>query len=454
MVVTAGLLLAGCAIHLQVPPADSGPPRAVAPAAKISHIAVIGRLSHLQLGAIFDRLTLAPVESGQHSQLASWKVRVQRAGKATVSGVNGRVCLRQPFSGAGHVMVFSKKLEHQVAATLVVCGLPVLTEDNKLRLGAAEARVEVDRQTVLRRTSIVYQQIEAIISQQMAPLLTAAVTDMAVPLTSVMTPLGEALAAAVALPGGACLKLRPDQITLGQPEVDPGSIRLAASVRARPTIELPCAAQEGPVSALRLLISRDLRHPPTVLRLPVGVAVADQRDAVLKVLRGAGRIRTRSGWIEILDATLATSGGALLARLQVRGESNSRWLGMDWRRAIDGEVALWGRPELGPTHLGVREMKITLSSDDLLTDVSAAMERGGLGEAVASELRWPRADLDARARAMLAGIAQPLQVGGAEMPIRVDTRKVTVVGARAVDGRLIFDFDFEGHVVVGDTRRR
>ena len=446
--------LTGCAIHLRIPRADPGAARAVTPAVVESHIAVVARLSHAQLGAIFDRVAIAPIEAGQDSPIASWKVRVQRAGKATVSGARGRVCLRQPLRSAGHVKVLNRRLEHQVAAHLMVCGLPVVTEDGMLRLGDAQATVHVDRQTVARRTAIVYEQIEAIIAQQISPALSAAVADAAVPLASALAPLRQALALPVALPGGACLKLRPDQIRLGRPEVDPGHVRLTASVRARPTVELPCALGSAPLQPLALKITPGLRHPLATLRLPVAVAVTDQREAVRKLLRGAGRIETRSGWFEVHDVSLGTGDGHLVATLQVRGESRSRWLGMGWRRQIDGEVALWGRPAVGPTHLGVQDMQVTLDSGDLLADLSAAMQRQGLNKAMAAKLRWPKADLNARARTMLARIARPLQVGGDQIPIRIDTRKFGVVGARAAGGQLIFDFDFEGHVVVGDVKRR
>ena len=447
-------LAASCAIHLRAEAPEPGPARALAPKASPSHVAVVGRLRHSQLGSIFDRLQMQPVVVGQQVSLAGWKVGVERAGKAAVGASNDDLCLRQSYVAIGEVMIADKRVEHRARGTVAVCSRPVLTEDGMLRLGAPRANVQIERRMVLRRTEVVRQQLERILRERFASRLAAAVGAAAIPVAEVLGPIQRGLAAPIALPGGACLRLRPDQFRVARAEVDPSAIRLTASVRTHPAVQRPCAGPADKTAAPQIILVSDLRHPPTLLRLPVSVPVSELGAALSRKLRDAGRLTTRTGWLEILNATVVASDAAILARLSVRGQTRTSLLGLQWKRDVRGELLLWGRPELGPTHLGVQSLQVAAQSDEVLAEFGAALRRAGLIESVAARLRWTRASLTKRALAMIDGVARPLRVGREPMPVRVDTNKIAPVGIRASGGRLVFDFDFEGTVVVGDTRRR
>ncbi len=448
------VMSAGCAIHLRAPEPDVGRPKAVAPAPKEAHIAVVARLSNVRLAAMLNRITVKPIEMGRDATLASWKLKIRREGDSKVRASQEHLCLELPFVGEGHVAWLGKRLRHVVRAAVSVCAQPELTPEGNLRLRKPTTSVRLRRQTIARTTAILYDQLEAVLKAQVGPLLSRELAKKSISMVEVLAPIHEGLTRPMKLPDGACLKLRPGLLRLARPEVDPTHVRLALSVLARPTIERPCVPEPPSKDQIRLQVVPRLRHPQTRLRLPVGVALGGLQKELSGKLKAMGRIRTKDGWVEVTGLTLKTARHVVLAKAAIRGEVKSRWLGMDWRREVSGDVLLWDRPTAGPKWVGLRQLKLMVQSDDALADLAVAMRRDGLVEIATRQLRWPRSDVDKRARALVTGLARPLTFAGERIPLSIDTRRLELVAVSAHQGRIEIDFDFAGYVVLGDTRRR
>jgi hypothetical protein len=359
-----------------------------------------------------------------------------------------------PFVGEGKVAWLGKEIAHVVRADVSVCARPVLAGDGTLRLDKPATDVRLHRRTIARTTAILYQQLEGMLKARVAPLLGRELARQSVSVVTVLKPLRDALAKPMKLPEGACLKLRPGLLRLARPEVDPSHVRLAVSVLARPTVERPCVAGPPAADNLQLEIVPGLRHPQTRLRLPVGIALAGLRADLKRRLVAMGRVRTRDGWVEITDLTLETARELVLAKAAIRGEVVSRWLGMSWRRTVSGDVLLWGRPTVGPKHVGLEQLNLAVETDDALADLAAALRRDHLVELATRHLRWPRQDVHKRGRALVAKLARPLTIAGERIPLSIDTQRLELLSVRAHQGRIEIDFDFAGYVVLGDTRRR
>jgi len=447
-------ICSGCAIHLQAPEPDLGRPPPLAPAPERSHISVVARLAHARLAAMVDGVRIEPIELGRDATLASWKLRVERKGRARVRAEGARLCLTLPFEGVGSVSWMGKRLAHKMPADVTVCARPELAADGRLRLRRPKAAVRLGRRTIARSTAILYEQLEDMLRARVGPMLSREVGKVAMPLVDVLRPVREALARPVPLPDGACLKLRPGQLRVGAPDVDPGFVRWSVSVIARPTVERPCTAGLARPSDIDLKVAPGLVHPQTRLRLPVGIALAAIEGELARKLKAKGRIRTQQGWVQITDLKLATSGSAVLAKAAIQGEVISRWLGMDWHRKVSGNVLLWGRPEAGKEKIGLQKIHLAVQTDDALADLAVALRRERLQEIARAHLLWPRRSVESRARRLLAGLAKPLKISGQHVPLKVTTHKMAIAGVRAQKGRIEIDFDFVGYLVLGDTARK
>lgn len=444
---------AGCAVRLVAPQPDPGGLKPVRVAARPSHVAVVARLAHTQVAALVDTLTVQPVDLGQQVQFAGWKLHIERAGKVTVRADNDRLCVAMPFSGAGRIEVVGKTLERALRAELDACAELKLAPGAVLTLVRPTAAVRVGGRVVGGMTQVLYDALEHHLRAVVSPQLLRATTELRIPLTDALEPLLIALDRPRELADGACLKLRPERVRLGQPEVDPTQVRLAISAVTRPTVERPCAPPSPPQKPV-LEVVEELDHPMTELDLPIGVAVRELREPLLAELRKAGRIRHAGGWVEVTDVTLHTAAGAVLARATVIGETEMRLFGLGWTREVGGQVTLWGVPGVTEQFVGVDKVELAVDTDDAVTDLVASLRASDLRASVQRRLRWPRADLEKQAAKLLTGLAAPLKVGDQSLPVRIETRALTIESARANADRVEVQVHFEGQIVIGSTRRR
>jgi hypothetical protein len=167
-----------------------------------------------------------------------------------------------------------------------------------------------------------------------------------------------------------------------------------------------------------------------------------------------GRMETAQGWLQVGKVKLSTSRGALLVRAAVTGELRDKLLFVPITRKIQGEVVLWGVPELDKDGIGLSNVSLDVQSDDTLVDFGASLKRSALVDTVQKKLRIPRAKIEGEARRALANLGSGVEVAGEKLPIQVETELLTLEQVAASGQRLDVIVRFVGHVIVGDTARK
>ncbi len=449
----------GCAVHLRTPDPDLEDRTPVRPAGEPSSIAAVARLSHDSLARLVEQQT-AKAQAGQEQMgmlAATWQL--QRDGRVLAkSDDRGRLCFTLPFAGKGAVAALGQRLERDLKAQVSVCALPQLDSGGSLRLRDPDARVLIDRSTIggplAMLVDAVANKLQSVAGQEAVERLRA----LSVPTGDFLTPLLETLSQPLVLPKDACLKLRPLSVWLAQPAVDPTALRLGAAVQAMPTVEQPCSREAASAAVRRprppVAVTENLEQPKTFLLLPMGLSLDSLAGQVQASVDQLGKIETAQGWMQVGKVKLSTSRGALLVRAQITGELRDKLLFIPITRQVQGEVVLWGVPELTAAGIGLANLNLDVQSDDTLVDLGAALRRSALVTAIQSKLLIPRATIEGEARKALANLGPGVDVGGEKLPIRVETEQLTLEQVAASGQRLDVIVKFVGHIIVGDTARR
>ena len=453
------IMTSGCTVHLRTPDPDLVDRTPVRPAGEPSSIAAVARFNHDSLARIVEQQTSKALAGKEQLGILAAHWQLQREGRVLARGDDrGRLCFTLPFAGKGVVAAIGQSLEHDLKAQVSVCARPQLDGNAALRLVEPDARVLIDRSTIGGPLALlvdaVASKLQSVAGQEAVERLRALV----VPTGDFMTPLLETLHQPLSLANDACLKLRPLSIWLAQPAVDPTAVRLGAAVQAMPTVEQPCV-QESARPAVRsvrtpVAVTDNLQQPKTFLLLPIGIALDSLAEQVQASVQQLGKIESEQGWLQVGKVRLSTSRGALLVRAQITGELRDKLLFIPLTRKIQGEVVLWGVPELTREGIGLANLNLDVQSDDTLVDLGASLRRSVLVATIQSKLRIPRAKIESEARRSLANLGPAVNVGGEKLPIRVETEQLTLEQVAAAGQRLDVIVRFVGHIVVGDTARR
>lgn len=452
-------LLSGCALHVRAPDPDLAAPRPVPPSHEISYLAAVARMPLPTLGTLLETQALQPLHMEDRSGFLGWAFDMQRAGNVVVRAQDGILCFLVPFHGRGKVTALGGSMEKALDAAVDVCARPRLTPSGLLRLEAPAVRVSMNRvdfgAAAAPLMANLTERLEKIVGTQVADYL----KTLQVPVGDFVTPTTAALYRPIPLQQGACLQLRPLSLRLAQPEADPSTLRLAASIATQPTVEEPCGPAQKP-QRLAMAVDDDLQHPETTLTLPIAVRLQTVRDQVLAELQRLGHIELagkgnpKQGWIEVTGLELKSAGGALLARAKIRGEVRDRFLFIPFTRKIDGEFLLWGVPVLTEKAIELSKVQVDLETDDSLTSLGAALQRQHIAEVLGERLRIPRAQIEGQAKAALQSLAKGVSVGGVALPVRIETHKLTLDEVRTQGQRLEVLVRFQGYVVLGETARQ
>ena len=449
----AVLTLSSCALHLRAPDLDVGADRPVAPATEPSHLAAVVRLPLPVVAALVEQQVTEPIERTEKVGPMTWTLQVARQGSIVARSDGGNLCFDVPFRGTGTVTALGGKLERKLDAHIGLCAVPHLGPRGVLTLNDVTVRVQVAHSDLGPLTKPLFDGLAAQLEQVAGRQLIDYLKTLEIPANQAWAPLTAMLSRDIALPQGACLRLRPQALELGQPEVDPSALRLSVHVTALPTVEQPCAKVPPSLASVPVTVSGDLQHPPTRLLLPVGIGLEKLGEEVGKSLHALGRIETGNGWLEVQGVRLGTARDVLVVRAQVKGEVRDSVLWIPYHRAVDGEVLLWGVPQLDETVVRLASVQMDLRTDDGLTELGAALKRARLTEIVEKKLQVPRALLERQAREALLDIGKGLEFAGQRMPVRIDTETLQLEKARAMAGRLEVQVRFVGQIVIGDTNR-
>ncbi len=452
-------LLSSCALHVRAPEPDLPAQRPLPPSNEISHIAAVARLPLPMLAALLEKEALPPVHMEDHSGFVGWSFDVQRSGRVGARAQDGILCFQVPFHGTGRVQALGGSMEKALDATIDVCSRPKLTPSGLLRLEEPAVRVSMDRVDFGGPARPIFDNMAAHLERLTGKQIADYLRTLQVPVGDFVRPTTAALYKPFPLRPGTCLQLRPLSLRLAQPEVDPVSLRLAASIATQPTVEEPCGPAQRPQS-LPMVVDDNLQHPETTLVLPIAVQLDTVRSQVLAQLQALGPIQLAGagdpsqGWIEVTGLKLYSAGGALLARAQIRGEVRDRFLFMPFTRKIDGEFLLWGTPRITDAGVDLRNVQVDLETTDRLASLGAALQRQHIAEILGEKLRIPRTQVEQQARQALQSLATGVMVAGEHLPVRIDTRTLTLQDVRTAGQRLEVLVRFTGYVVLGDTTRR
>jgi hypothetical protein len=451
----------GCAIHLVAPTPDVG--RAgVVPPAPTSGLAIVAVVGEAELTSWLTGVTSAPAHFGQSSAIVgSWSLDVARSGKAHAYGRDDEICFDLPFTANGQLEVFGRRLDRALQARVLACAVPRLRANASLAFDSPHVTFHLDGARMEMSSKILATTFGRYLADVAAPAIQAALDHAAVPMAERLQQAAAPLFATVDLGQGACLRLRPQRLVIGQPVVEGRGLRLPSQLDIRPTVEAPCVGAsdaagrrpEPTAETLPVVASPDLRIQKTRLVLPIGVATEQLTASLAQGLRTSGRLRFDRGWVEIVDARLDTAGGLLLVRARVKGELQGKVLGLvPWRRAIDGEVLIWGLPHVQDGVISLADPKLDVRSDDDVGEVAVALQRDGLTKRTAALLRIDTAPMLRQAEATIATMARGLKLGTTVLPIRAVQASLAVERVRGVGGRVVVDVVFVGHIVVGGVQ--
>jgi hypothetical protein len=455
------LLLPACALHIVAPEPDVRTLQAVEPAQETSYIAAVARLPLMQLAAIVEQYALPPVHQGGDAGPIHWSLDILRAGIVTPRADAGALCLLVPFKVAARAQTFGTNLDKVLTATVDVCARPELTPDGALHLQNAVARVNLQQLSLPGPLSmlsdVAIDRLQNLVARQLSDLISKTTLPVAVALA----PMTVALRKPMALQQQACLKLRPQGITTSQPDVDPTALRMAIVVSALPTVEQPCvteAPQENARRPVQIDVTRDLIVPETRLLLPIGVGLeAVQAQASAQLITGKplplGKPGDERGWIQLDAIRLDSAKGALLIHVKVHGELADTFLWLPIHRKIDGEFVIWGVPEVTATDIRLTNVQLDMACDDRLVELGVALKKADLTAQIADKVRLPRETIEAQARQAVLGMARPMEMGGQQVPVRIEIKQLAIERVRAAGQRLEVLVRFVGQILVGATDR-
>ncbi len=467
--------LAGCALQVEVPRPD---PVARLPPVKapMGSLSLAVELEPAQLAAAIDGATAEPLRYGQRSAIVGgWSLQVERRGAVGVTAEDGRLCVRMPFAGQGRIEVLGRALDHAVDGALVLCARPRVRPDAHLVLEDAEVRVEVDRRRVELATRVLVETLQAALGDGPAAAARRRCEALAIPLAPLVQSRLQALRAPIALEAdvdaaasfgrdgrsarrevaGACLRVRPERLMVGQPVVSDGRRRSPARLEGRPSGSLPCGADgAAPAGAPPVAVAGDpdLRALPLALTLPLAMRLDDLAPRAAAALRDRGAIALAGGGaVTLRSPRIAAAAGRLTVRADIAGQVRDRWLGVvPVRRDVVGALAIWGTPVLEEGAVALREVRFDLGGGDRVQAIATALQRDPISAAMGRALRLPTAPLLQRAEAMLNQLDAGIAMGdGSRIPARVDRKALSLKGVRVESGWLIVEAAFVGHVVIG-----
>ena len=346
----AGALLAsGCAVQLRAPTPDALQTRPIAAPTSLGSLSMGVRLDAATLASWLDDATAAPTHYGQAAAMVGrWSLDIRRQGPAKVWADGDRICVALPFQGDGQIEVLGQRLQRTVSAALRVCARPRVRPDAHLTLQDVTIGVELDRSRMELATRVLIETMARHLGDIVAQTTKARVDGLAVPLAPLVLPRLAALRRPIDLGEGACLRVRPERVWIGQPVVEDAALRLPLRLDARPSAELPCAqgeqAESDPAGGIAIAGDPDLRVIDLRLRLPIGVTLRSMEPALGQALAGRGKIALADGgWVQVGAVRLDSAGGALLVRAQIEGALRGRVLGAcagrtrrQWRSAVLG----------------------------------------------------------------------------------------------------------------------
>lgn len=446
--------LSGCALHLRAPELDPSGARPVEPSAEPSHLAAVVRLPLPVVAALVEQQVTEPIERTEKVGPLVWSLTVARQGRIVARAENENLCLGVPFRGAGTVSALGARLERALEARVDLCTLPHLGPTGILTLRDVSVRVHVAHSDLGAMTRPLFDGLATQLEQVAGAQLLSYLRTLEVPADQAWAPLLNLLAQDIPLARGACVRLRPQAIELGQPDVDPSALRLSVDVTALPTVEQPCAAAPSSTRPVPFRVNADLQHPKARLLLPIGLGLDGLGAEVGQALHALGRIEADDGWLEVQSVTLSSARDMLVLRAKVRGEVRDSVLWIPYTRAIDGELLLWGEPLLDDTSLRLAKVQLDLRTEHGLDQLGVALHRARLTEVVEQKLRLPRGGIEKQARDAVTELGKGLQLAGQQVPVRIDTDSLALERVRAVPGRLEVQVRFVGQIVIGDTDRR
>ena len=446
--------LSGCALHLRAPELDLGAARPVEPATEPSHLAAVVRLPLPVVAALVEQQVTEPIERTEKVGPLVWSLTVARQGRIVARAENENLCLGVPFRGSGTVTALGARLERNLDARVDLCALPHLGPTGILTLRDVSVRVHVAHSDLGAMTRPLFDGLATQLEQVAGTQLLSYLRTLEVPANEAWAPLLTLLAQDIPLARGACVRLRPQAIELGQPEVDPSALRLSVDITARPTVEQPCTAAPASLRPVPFNVNGELQHPKARLLLPIGLGLDGLGAEVGKALQALGRIEAEDGWLEVQSVALSSARDMLVLRAKVRGEVRDSLFWIPYHRAIDGELLLWGEPILDDAWLRLGKVQLDLHTEHGMDQLGVALHRARLTEVVEHKLRVPRLAIEKQARDAVAELGKGLQLAGQQVPVRIDTDSLSLERVRAVPGRLEVQVRFVGQIVIGDTVRR
>lgn len=455
---SASAVLGGCVAHLRAPEPDLRDLTPVRPAAQVSSIAAVARIPYATLGKLIEH-ELPPRASGTERLGmvdATWQVWRDGAIGARPDE-RGRLCFDAPFAGKGAMAAFGQRLERELRASLHLCAVPYLDQAAVLRLRDVDARVLVDRNALGGPLQSLLDAVAERLQRVGSAETTDRIRHLSIPMLDAMAPVQTAIARPMDVGQQGCLKLRPQEARLAQPGIDPSALRIAAAVDALPTVERPCAQEAGPrpgSGRIATTVVDNLLQPKTSLWLPVSTALELLQPEVQRAVDAMGVIRSAQGWLKVGKVQLATSRGHLLARAQVDGEVQDRVLFIPVKRTVKGEVVLWGVPTVTARGVELADLQLDVQSEDALVDLAAGLRRSELSRIVAGKLMITKEKIDGDARRALAAMAQTVDIGSQQLPVRVEIEQLGLEQVTAAGQRIEVLVRFVGQVVVGDTGQR
>ncbi len=455
------LAASACTLHVVAPEPDVRTIAAVEPAAETSFLAAVARLPLMQLAGIVEHYALVPVHRTGDSGPVHWGIDVARGGIVTPRAEQGALCLLVPFRVAAHAQALGANLDKTLGADIDLCARPTLTPAGELHLDNVVARVNLQNLNLpgplAMLSSVAVDALQNLVARQLVELL----GKLTLPVTAAVAPMTTALNRPMALQQQACLKLRPQGITTSQPEVDPSALRLAIVVAALPTVEQPCVAVlpgQAPPRPVAITVARELNVPETRMLLPIGVSLdAVQAQTERQLITGKplplGQPGEDRGWIQLDGIRLDSAKGALLIHVKVHGEVADKFLWLPIHRKVEGEFLIWGLPEVTATEIHLTDVHLDLQTDDRLVELAVALKKADLTAQIAAQVRIPRDSIEAQARAAVLGLAQPLDVDGQKLPVRIEIKQLAVEQVRATGQRLEVLVRFVGQILIGATDR-
>lgn len=454
------LAASACTLHVVAPEPDVRTLQPVEPAPETSFIAAVARLPLMQLAGLVERYGMPPIHRLGDAGPVHWSLDVARGGIVTPRADNGALCLLVPFRIVARAQALGANLDKTLTADIDLCARPTLAANGDLQLEGVVARVNLQNLNWPGPLSMLSGEAVNALQNMAGRQLADFVSKVRLPVSSAVAPMANALNKPMPLQQQACLKLRAQGINASQPDVDPSALRLAIVVAALPTVEQPCVALADAVAPppLTIHVMRDLVVPETRLLLPIGVSLeAVQAQTEKQLITGKplplGQAGEDRGWIQLDGIRLDSAKGALLMRVRVHGEIADKFLWIPIHRKIEGEFIIWGVPEVTPTEIHLTDVHLDMQTDDRLVELAVALKKADLTAQIAAQVRIPRDSIESQARAAVMGMAQPLDVDGQKLPVRIEIKQLAVERVRAAGQRLEVMVRFVGQILVGATDR-